>query len=701
MANRQAILSNNLENQVNSTVSDTFGSSYTPAQLQARELYDLGFNVFPQPFGKKFGLPWKQLQYTRLDATDTRYGVEALHQGKCNIAIMCGRTSGNLLVIDCETQDALNHHIAEAKARSIPLWVVETARGGHIYLTCIEGEVANIDSNVLNDAEVRGCNGYVLAAGSVHPSGVIYQWLIREGEKPPHISANKIDWLVDKEGNKLTLKIKQTKRAGRDFKPLSPLSRATQDYLNSGDLIPEGNRNNRLFSAACDMAGNGYSQSETEDRLAPIAERSGLDRYEVYSTIRSAFSRSRNPARPNARRVVQSHKEQSQAWQQALAFAQTHTWTGRAATSTRLVFFALIERARMGCNENGTFRASVREISEIARLGTNATQAALKRLCSTKIPYIIPSGLDSTSQARLWKFSDYVLKPLKNDTSPRAPLWTSYSDSLFNSDAAERGALGYNGVYVYRMMLEWVVPLMPLVLAARLSMPVHRVNYALKKLSAYSLVRREKKGWVAVPKTVSELDEEVALPAGKLGKREKRRRIYAEQRALYVGRIIYQARLWRARANPQEVFFPSASFESAYDSSGSEEVASSCIASAVEEVGSLISNSCSNGESSLIVEGTTVLTKVSDVKLWRCPNCGQVHFADVPPDMCDFCQDLTTWKPLGDELPPEEVAAEADDDPLADPLIQLALELGAEVYIIEDGEQRLIASNEDSAPPDG
>lgn len=29
--------------------------------------------------------------------------------------------------------------------------------------------------------------------------------------------------------------------------------------------------------------------------------------------------------------------------------------------------------------------------------------------------------------------------------------------------------------------------------------------------------------------------------------------------------------------------------------------------------------------------------------MWRCPNCGQTRFGDVPPDMCDFCNDFTTW----------------------------------------------------------
>lgn len=30
--------------------------------------------------------------------------------------------------------------------------------------------------------------------------------------------------------------------------------------------------------------------------------------------------------------------------------------------------------------------------------------------------------------------------------------------------------------------------------------------------------------------------------------------------------------------------------------------------------------------------------------VWLCPNCGQLHFADTPPDMCDYCQDFTTWQ---------------------------------------------------------
>jgi hypothetical protein len=58
------------------------------------------------------------------------------------------------------------------------------------------------------------------------------------------------------------------------------------------------------------------------------------------------------------------------------------------------------------------------------------------------------------------------------------------------------------------------------------------------------------------------------------------------------------------------------------------------------------------------------LNDQQQVLYWMCPNCGQVHFGDVPPDMCDFCQDFTTWrlisgaKPEQRSLPPVQVGDE-------------------------------------------
>jgi rubredoxin len=35
-----------------------------------------------------------------------------------------------------------------------------------------------------------------------------------------------------------------------------------------------------------------------------------------------------------------------------------------------------------------------------------------------------------------------------------------------------------------------------------------------------------------------------------------------------------------------------------------------------------------------------------EVACWLCPNCGQMYFGDNPPDLCDFCGDFTTWRPV-------------------------------------------------------
>lgn len=43
---------------------------------------------------------------------------------------------------------------------------------------------------------------------------------------------------------------------------------------------------------------------------------------------------------------------------------------------------------------------------------------------------------------------------------------------------------------------------------------------------------------------------------------------------------------------------------------------------------------------------------------WRCPNCGQMNFSDEPPDMCDFCQDFTTWQPVSEDEECDDTTAE-------------------------------------------
>ena len=620
------------------SISTPPNGNKTPLQAQALRLYDLGFNVFPQPLGKKAGFPWKRLQYTRLHRDHQQFGLKAVFTGQSNLAIMCGKTSDNLFIIDCESKACFNYHIAQIRQRNIPLWAAETARGGHIYLRCSEGELANIDQGLIPNLEIKGCRRYVLAPPSIHPTGTVYTWLAQDSPYPPIVNTETIDWLVDKHNKPIKLKLDQPKKQSTNTQISLThnhhrLSRSTLDYLANGHEIPEGSRNNRLFSAACDMAGNNYGQHKTHAMLSPIATESGLPITEIQQTINSAFSRTRLPAKPEK-------TQKYEFWQQALIYAQNKHWEGRTATSDKTVFLALVKRAKADADKNGTFRASIREISIIARIGTATTQKSLKRLQNTSPPLIHKISRDKTSEATLWQFSKNVITSkiqLKTDTLPPSPPWLVFGVSVFSSgDFWERGALGSNGVAVYLEMISYNRAVMPSVLAERVRLKVYQVQYALRKLCDFGLVRRSSDGWEVLSLEVEELDARVSRVAGTLGKGEARRQRYADERAIYAGRILLEGRLR----------IEGCSGVKSDSVKGSGEVVSSC------------------GD---VVHWVNSVSGAVDVKIWTCPNCGQTHFGDLPPDMCDVCNDFTTWR-----------LVEAEDG-LDDPLVILGLELGGVV----------------------
>lgn len=76
----------------------------------------------------------------------------------------------------------------------------------------------------------------------------------------------------------------------------SNLSRATLVFLRTG--APEGERNKRLFDAACDFAGNNLPMTQAESEIGDAGSRCGLDEEEIKTAIRSAYGKERLPARP-------------------------------------------------------------------------------------------------------------------------------------------------------------------------------------------------------------------------------------------------------------------------------------------------------------------------------------------------------------------------------------------------------------------
>lgn len=80
------------------------------------------------------------------------------------------------------------------------------------------------------------------------------------------------------------------------------LSRSTVQFCLAG--AGEGERNSRLFSAACDMAGVGIPYHDAEAKLLSAATGCGLAEAEAKESIRSAYGQPRSPAVPKDEEIA-------------------------------------------------------------------------------------------------------------------------------------------------------------------------------------------------------------------------------------------------------------------------------------------------------------------------------------------------------------------------------------------------------------
>lgn len=529
--------------------------SQLPADA-ALALHQLGLNVLPMPYGQKAGFPWTLLQYQRLPENM----IELVFRGRCNVAVIPGKTSSNLYVIDCETQEALDFHMRHMRENGIPLWVVRTARGGHIWMFSATGEVKSIPTGTLLNAEIKGgSNGYVLCPPSRHPDGPFYEWIIQEGDSPPIVDVQRITWLKDNQGKAIALNAKpSTVNSGeiktRDLKklsnypqPASNLSRQTRDYLANGHVLTQGTRNNRLFSAACDMLGCEFPPDIVETTLFSIAETSGLRRTAIRATLSSAQKQPRKSARAYYEKPTKVVH-----WQLAHFYIQSCEWQGRTGTTDYKVALAFVKRAKYEIWHEEHFRASYRELAQLAGISLKTLQKSLKRMAAQVPPIVEYIGALEPTGASVWKFHPEVIKRgneiYKSSTVTLQPggediVLLLYTPTGLSTDAGERGALGANGLRIYYHMLNLGQPTSVNELVTLLGLKRTQVVYALGKLEKYKLAFKANGRWELMDPNGVDLDDWVSEPAGTLGKGRKRQERFAKERIMYaVSRLVYRRR---------------------------------------------------------------------------------------------------------------------------------------------------------------
>lgn len=224
-----------------------------------RQLVELGFSVFPvERAGKKPLVPWKAYQTVRADLSTVR----GWSQRDCNIGIATGAISG-AIVLDLDTADA----VREAEALGIPATLsVKTGKGLHVYFRHPGGTIGN-RTGLRPGWDIRGDGGYVVAPGSLHPSGAVYAW-----DNPPGLFdlADAPAWLADMLAkSEHTPDAPKSSQVGADDTPygLKALDSEVQTIQRAGNGEQETTLNAAALKIGALVAGKELSPETAKNRL--------------------------------------------------------------------------------------------------------------------------------------------------------------------------------------------------------------------------------------------------------------------------------------------------------------------------------------------------------------------------------------------------------------------------------------------------
>jgi hypothetical protein len=132
-----------------------------------------GFNIIPVPScTKEPVIKWKAYQERK--ATHEEVSAWFPDNYKGNIAVVLGKTSGNLCDIDCDS-----HELLEILSKAVPdTMIVKSFRGGHIYVST-DYEIPKFTLNLgkYGKIEVLGQGQIGILPPSLHPNGITYEFI--------------------------------------------------------------------------------------------------------------------------------------------------------------------------------------------------------------------------------------------------------------------------------------------------------------------------------------------------------------------------------------------------------------------------------------------------------------------------------------------------------------------------------------------
>ena len=260
-----------------------------------------GFSVFPlRPKDKKPLGAWERFQHER--ALGDLIAHWARDGRGLNAAVATGAVSG-VIVLDTDSEEAE----AEVERRGVPPTpTVRTAKGRHRYFRHPGFPVRNFAGR-LPGCDLRGDGGYVVAAGSTHPSGAVYAW--EDGRTPDDVPFAPVPaWLLDliRESAAPSVGV-HAPAPPRDEARSAYAEKALDGELAALRRAQPGGRNNALNRAAFNLGqlvgADALGQGEVERHLLATALAIGLNEKEARATIASGVEDGKaNPRRIPERR---------------------------------------------------------------------------------------------------------------------------------------------------------------------------------------------------------------------------------------------------------------------------------------------------------------------------------------------------------------------------------------------------------------
>ena len=357
---------------------------------------------------------------------------------------MCGKTSNNLLGVDCDTHAAYEIIGKELDTLGLPYWAFTSHRGGCYLLRIVEGEAANVTkaTSKYKDVELWGNSHYVIVPMSVHPSGTYYEWrggtepadhYINDYETLPAVKVTELGWLG------VTL-LKDDKPQAKPLEMFglsaeySVLSKRNRDTLAHG--AKDGERYFRLAALAYDLKANDLDYEDIESdflRAASLCEPTPYRQRDALAILKCAYSKERTRARKDT-----NTGEASESIQRLYAFVNSYDWKatfGRKARTRRAVFSACVERSVI---EGATFRAAVRELAETVNRNYSYVGVCLRDLVNAGLLKLVTSWNKSASGGNVYAFGEAVkLLPEKysSTTTCNSNVFFWQYEKLTNSDA--------------------------------------------------------------------------------------------------------------------------------------------------------------------------------------------------------------------------------------------------------------------------